>query len=134
MVPPAMYSIPLQRTMITCSNSLARKGGRAPNHEVEDELHPSGLASTPCMRTGSAELSVGEFALPHPPQPYGQPAGHSNGGDGTILSHRQPAIAAPQLGFLPRRTMGRFHQQTTQQGIALLADMSQTLFVPRAVF
>ena len=45
LVPPAMYSISASGgTTIAASNSRTLAGGREPNHKVEDQLHPSGLA------------------------------------------------------------------------------------------
>src|ERR1035437_3173334 len=60
----------LAPTMISKSNSLAVKGGRAPNQHVRVRLHPTGLPRLLCMRAGLDDLPVIESQLPHPPQPH----------------------------------------------------------------
>src|ERR1017187_9821052 len=65
--------------------------------------------------------------FPYPKQPHRQFACHHDLADARMFPVLQPLIGTLQLWDITRRALSRFHQQTAQHGIALLADPAQLL-------
>src|SRR5580765_826139 len=109
-------------TMIVYSNSQTLLGGRAPIQTI-------GL--TFGHRTSRATLHTSDtirlLCSPYPIQPYCQFPRHHHLGHSTVLSVLQPLVGAFQFWYQAGRALSRFHQQTAQHRIALLADTTQPL-------
>src|SRR5580700_6069660 len=71
---------------------------------------------------------------PHPVQANPQPAPHRYLGDALVSTHRQANVPTSPLRIASRRRLGRLHQQETQQRIALLADVPQSLLAATGFF
>ena len=81
----------------------------------------------------TCQLRVRPLSAEHPVQPHCQPPRHHHFGHRTALLRRQPGVGAAQLLVAAHRRLSGLHQQKPHQRRSLLADVSQPLFVPRAV-
>src|ERR1700757_2265867 len=78
------------------------------------------------VRTELVRLAVVEALAPHPVEMHRQLSRHRYLGDLSSPSHGQVEEPAAPLRLTAYRNLRRFHQQETQQHVALLADMSQS--------
>src|SRR6202041_1741551 len=69
----------------------------------------------------------------HPIQLDPQPASHRYLGNTFVSTHRQMDIPTSPVRMDTRRCLGRLHQQKTQQGTALLANVPQPLLATTGV-
>src|ERR1017187_6743534 len=115
--------------MIPTSNSPA-KGSGMPNHYVGDLLHTMGMSGLSRVRTELFHLFVVPFLAPHPVHANRQFPRHRHLGDRPSSPHRQVEILTAPLLVTAHRDLRRFHQQESQQRVALLADVSQPPPVP----
>src|ERR1019366_8212574 len=107
--------------MITTSNSPA-KGSGMPNHYVGDLLHTMGISGLSRVRTELSNLLVVPFLAPHPVHTNRQFPRHRHLGDLPSPPHRQVEILTAPFRVAPHRDLRRFHQQESQQRVALLAN------------
>ena len=82
------------------------------------------VAELPRVRTELGTLLMIPFLTPHPVQANGQFAGHRHGGDGPLTTHCQAHELTCPHRVTPYGDLRCLDQQKTQQGIALLADVS----------
>src|SRR5580698_3187142 len=80
------------------------------------------------VRTELQRLRILTTIPPHPVQPDRQPAPHRYLGNALVSTHRQVNVPTSPATMDTRCCLRRLHQQEAQQGIALLADVSQPLF------
>jgi hypothetical protein len=88
----------------------------------------------PRVRTELQRRRIFTSIPPHPVQPNRQPALHRSLGDAPVPMHRQVEVATPPVRVAPCRRLGRLHQQESQQRIALLADVPQSLLAAWKTF
>jgi hypothetical protein len=110
--------------MITCSNSPVLGSG-IPNHYVGDLLHTIEISGLSRVRTELLPLAVIAALAPHPVQMHRQFPCHRDLCDLPSPAHRQMEEPAAPLGLTAHRNLRCFHQQKTQQHVALLADVTQ---------
>ncbi len=112
--------------MITSSNSLSR-GSVMPNQVHGALVHAMSGNELSRVRTELDRLRILPTVPPHPVQPNSKPSGHGHLGDSAFSTHRQMQVPAPSIRITTHGGLCCFHQQKTQQRIALLADVSQPL-------
>ena len=86
------------------------------------------------VRTELYNLFVIPFLAPHPEQTDGEFTCHGYLGDSGIPPHRQVYKLASPPRIATDGSLCRFHQQETQQRVALLANMPQPLTIGAGVF
>src|SRR4029077_17818656 len=84
--------------------------------------------------TAAAEFRVINFVAQHDPQPDAQLAGYRDARFPHSFLHQLPAIETPQFRVAANRVYRRFSPKETQQGVALLANPSESLTAPAGVF
>src|SRR5216684_2628665 len=70
---------------------------------------------------------------PHPVQADSQPATHCYLGNALVPTHRQVHVPTPPVRVATRSCLSSLHQQETQQGAALLADVPEPLLAATGV-
>ncbi|SPE22865.1 hypothetical protein SBA2_1070004 [Acidobacteriia bacterium SbA2] len=105
-----------------------------PNHYVGDLLHTIGISGLSRVRTELFQLAVVQTLAPHPLQVHRQLSSHRHFGDLASTPHRKVKELAAPLGLAAYRNLCRFHQQETQQHVALLADVSQPATIATGLF
>src|SRR6266436_3116478 len=98
-----------------------------PNQVDDALLHAMSGSELSRVRTELYRRRIRTSIPPHPVQPNRQTAPHRYLGNALVPTHCQVNVPAPPVRMDTRRCLGRLHQQEAQQGIALLADMSQSL-------
>src|SRR5271163_4098586 len=98
-----------------------------PNHVDDALLHAMSGSELSRVRTALHCLRILAASSPHPIQLDRQPASHRYLGYALVPTHRQMDVPTSPVGMDTHCCLGRLHQQKTQQGTALLADMSQPL-------
>ena len=78
------------------------------------------------LRTELFELAVIPALTPHPVQMYRQLARHRYLGDFSSAPHREVEESTAPLRLAAYRDLRRFHQQKSEQRVALLADVPQS--------
>jgi hypothetical protein len=92
-----------------------------PNHYAGDLLRTMAIPGLSRVRTELFKLTVVQALTPHPVQVDGQLAGHRDLRDLSSSSHGQvEELTAPQR-LTAHRDLRRFHQQESQQRVALFA-------------
>ena len=121
--------------MIMTANSLSREGSGAPQSKNRCSPHTKRvLIGLPHVRTGLGRgRRIFGFA-PQPVQTHRQSARHGGDGDIALPPHGQMDETPPPPGIAAHRCLGRLYQQVTQQRVALLAEMSQTLLPGAGIF
>src|ERR1700720_4789615 len=115
--------------MITTSNSPA-KGSGMPNHYAGDLVHTMAISGLSRVRTELFKLTVVQTLTPHPVQVNRQLSGHRYLRDLPSSAHGQVEELAAPLRLTAHRDMRRFHQQESQERVALFADVSQASPIP----
>jgi hypothetical protein len=105
-----------------------------PNHYGGDLLHTMAISGLSRVRTELLHLFVVPAAPPHPIQLDRQLAGHRDFGDLSSPPHGQVKELAAPLRIAAHRDLRRFHQQETQQNVALFADVSQPAPISAGLF
>jgi len=105
--------------MITTSISLSRGSG-APNQVHGDLPHTRNDNGLLRVRTALYCLRILPAIAPHPVQPNGEPACHSHFGNATFPTHRQVEVPTSPVQIPTHCRLRCFHQQETQQRVALL--------------
>src|SRR5579864_1123099 len=105
-----------------------------PNHYGGDLLLTMAISGLSRVRTELFKLTVVQTLTPHPVQMNRQFAGHRNLGDLAPTTQRKMEELAAPLGQAANRDLRRFHQQETQQRVALLADVSQSTPIAAGLF
>src|SRR6267143_7130899 len=85
------------------------------------------------VRTELYQLRILPSSSPHPVQTNPQPASHGYFRDIPLPAHGQVSIATSPVRITTYRRLCCLHQQEAQQGTALLADVSQSLFAATGV-
>ena len=75
------------------------------------------------VRTALNRLRILAAIPPHPKQLNRHPAPQGYLDNAFVPTHRQALVATSPVRMDTRRRLGRLHQQETQQGTALLADV-----------
>src|SRR5271157_6210383 len=110
--------------MITTSNSPV-KGSGIPNQLLGVLPHTIACSELSRVRTELFQLLVIPSFAPHPIHPNRESPRHGDLGDLSSPSHRQVKILTAPLRIAAHRNLSRFHQQETQQRVALFRDVSQ---------
>src|SRR5207302_5861531 len=105
-----------------------------PNHYVGDLLHTMAISGLSRVRTELLQLAVVPALSPHPVQMHRQLTGHRYFRNLSATTHGEVEELTAPLRVAAHRDLRRFHQQKTQQHVALLADVSQTTAVAAGVF
>ena len=90
-------------------------------------LHTMSGTELSRVRTELQRLRILPTISPHPVQPNRQPAAHRHLGNALLPTHRQVHVPTSPVRIGPYRRLRCLHQQEAQQGVALLADVSQPL-------
>src|SRR6202047_4866496 len=109
--------------MITTSNSSVKRSG-IPIQLLDVLLHTIAMSGLSRVRTELFQLLVIPFLAHHPVQANRQFPRHGDLGDFPSPPHGQVEILAAPFREAARRHLRRFHQQETQQSVALFRDMS----------
>ena len=94
-----------------------------PNQVDDVLLHAMDGTELSRVRTTLNGLRILAAISPHPIQLNRHPAPHRYLGNALVPAHRQMLVATSPVRMDTRRRLGRLHQQETQQGTALLADV-----------
>src|SRR5271167_4647528 len=105
-----------------------------PNQLAGDLLHTMACYELSRVRTELFNLFVIPLLAPHTEKTDGEFACHGYLGDPGIPPHGQVQILPSPLLVATDSSLGCFHQQETQQRVALLADMPQPLTIGAGVF
>ena len=97
-----------------------------PNHYAGDLLRTMAISGRSRVRTELFELTVIPALTPHPVQVNRQLSGHRYFGDLPSTVQGQVEELAAPLCLTAHRDLGCFHQQETNQNVALFADMSES--------
>jgi hypothetical protein len=98
-----------------------------PNHVDDVLLHAMDDSELSRVRTEFNQLRILPIVAPHPVQPNGKFSGHGHFGNSFFPAHHQVHIPTSPICIAPCGCLCCFHQQEAQQGIALLANVSQPL-------
>src|SRR5437773_10306517 len=98
-----------------------------PNQVDDALLHAMYEYELSRVRTEFNQLRILPMVSPHPVQPNTEFSGHGHFGNSFFPAYHQVQILTPPIWVTPCGRLCRLHQQEAQQGIALLADMSQPL-------
>ena len=109
---------------------LPGEGGGIPNQLLGVLLPTIVCSGLSRMRTELSQLLVIPSLAPHPVHANRQPPRHGDLGDLSSSPHRQMEILAAPFRDTAYRDVGRFHQQETQQRVALFRDVSQPSPLP----
>src|SRR6202163_3624008 len=118
--------------MITTSNPPL-KGSGIPNQLLGDRLHTMAISGLSRVRTELFQLLVIPSLAPHPVQTDRESAGHGYLRDLASSPHGQVKIPAAPFRVAAYRDLRRFHQQKTQQRVALFGDVSQPAPIPAGI-
>src|SRR5271169_1695845 len=118
--------------MITTSNSPVRGSG-IPNQLLGVLLHTIAISGLSRVRTELFYLLVIPSLAPHPIHPNRESTGHRDLGDLPPSPHRQVEVLAAPFLVAAHRHLRRFHQQKTQQSVALFRDVSQAPPLPARI-
>src|SRR5271157_6513494 len=98
-----------------------------PIHLLRRLLHTMSGTELSHVRTELERLRILRTIPPHPVQANPQLPSHCYLGYALVPTHRQVHVAASPLRIDSCCRLSCLHQQESQQGVALLADMSQPL-------
>jgi hypothetical protein len=99
-----------------------------PNQLPDDLLHTTDVFELPRVRTElQSSLLVVASLAPHPVQPNTQSAGHCYFGNALFPTHGQVYISSFPIWVVTHGSVSCFHQQKTQQRIALFTDVTEPL-------
>src|SRR2546426_9790540 len=97
-------------------------------------LHTMSGTELSRVRTELQRRRIRTTVSPHPVQANSQTAPQRHLGNASVPTHRQVNVATSPVRVDAGRRLRGLHQQETQQGIALLADVPQPLLAPAGVF
>src|ERR1700691_609344 len=117
--------------MITSSNSLCRERDAQSSSRCSTSHHVRLRAVPRTNRTSLTANICSQFA--HPIQLNRQPASHRYLGNTLVSTHRQMDVPTSPVRMDSRCCLGRLHQQKTQQGTALFANVPQLLLATTGV-
>ncbi len=95
-----------------------------PNQLLGVQLHTIAISGLSRVRTELVQLLVIPSLAPHPVHANRQSPRHGDLGDLPPPPHRQVKILTAPFRVAAHRDLRRFHQQETQQRVALFRDMS----------
>jgi len=101
-----------------------------PNHYIGDLLHTIGISGLSRVRTELLPWAVVAALAPHPVQMHGQFPRHGYLGNLPSTPHGDVKEPTAPLRLTAHRDLRRFHQQKSEQHVALLADVSHPAPVP----
>ena len=113
---------------------LPREGSRIPNQLLGVLLHTMAISGLSRVRTELSQLLVIPFLPHHPVQANCQLPRHRHLGDLPASSQRHVTVLTPPLRIAAYRDLRRFHQQETQQRVALFRDVSQAAPLSTRIF
>src|SRR6267143_1873304 len=96
-------------------------------------LHTMSGSELSRVRTELERRRILTTIPPHPIQANRQTASHRYLGNALVSTHRQVYIATSPLRMASGCRLGGLHQQEAQQGVALLADVPQSLLASTGV-
>src|ERR1700737_1474136 len=97
-------------------------------------LHTMSGTELSRVRTELKRLRIRTTIPPQPIQANPQLPSHRYLGNALVPTHRQMNVPTVPVGMDTRRRLGRLYQQEAQQGVALLADVFQSLLAGTGVF
>src|SRR5215468_4898573 len=86
------------------------------------------------VRTELQRRRIVAAVSPHSIQADSQSAPHCYLGNALVPTHRQVNVPTSPVCIIPRSCLSSLHQQETQQGIALLADVPHWLLAGTGIF
>ena len=103
-------------------------------HQVHDALlHAMSGTELSHVRTELERRRIRTSIPPHPVQAIPQLPPHRYLGNALVSAHRQVNVSTAPVRIASCCRLGGLHQQETQQGIALLADVPQPLLATTGV-
>jgi hypothetical protein len=109
-------------------------GSGMPIHLLRRLLHTMSGTELSHVRTELQRRRIRTTVPPHPVQANPQLPPHRNLGNAFVSTHRQVHVPTSPLRTASCCRLGGLHQQETQQGVALLADVPQSLLAGTGVF
>src|SRR6204780_900372 len=104
-------------------------------HQVHDALlHAMSGTELSHVRTELERRRIRTSIPPHPVQANPQLPPHRYLGNALVSAHRQVNVSTAPVRIVAHRRLRRLHQQESQQRIALLADVPQSLLATTGVF
>src|ERR1700752_3195101 len=98
-----------------------------PNQVDDVLLHTMSGTELSYVRTELQRRRILTTIPPHPVQAHRQFPPHRHFGNAFVSTHRQVTVSASPLRVAACRRLGCLHQQESQQGVTLLADVAQSL-------
>src|SRR5260370_11633477 len=105
-----------------------------PNHVGDVLFRAMSGSEHSRVRPELYRLRILPTVAPHPVQPNSEFSGNGHFGDVFFSTHGQVHIPTPPVRITAHRRLRCFSQQIAQQGVALLADVSQPLMAGAGVF
>src|SRR6185369_7732473 len=122
-------SVEIVPPTIDTALNISHDSSMRTSRRVRDARAPNQLIGLACADQGhpraaldANDLWIGRLGAQHPVESYGQPARRCHFGHAFRLLMAAMQILFPKSWIKAHRNLRRFHQQTAQQSVALLAD------------